>query len=72
MKKTTFTESQMEDLLLLEQRNQEYAAKLARLRLAIIEGDAAVARRGYEEIKDDRLIEWLGKLGSTARNARRG
>lgn len=61
-----------EGLRLLEQREQEDAAKLARLRAAISEGDAAIARGDDEDVEDDRLTEWLGSLGSTARGLRRG
>ncbi len=61
-----------EGLRLLERREQEDAARLERLRAAVKEGDAALARGEYEEISDDRLTEWLADLGTTARSARRG
>jgi len=61
-----------EGLRLLERREHEDAARLERLRAAVKEGDAALARGEYEEVGDDRLTGWLADLGTTARSARRG
>ncbi|KPF71918.1 hypothetical protein IP88_10440 [alpha proteobacterium AAP81b] len=54
-------------LRLLEQRQAEDAAKLARLLAAIDEGEADIARGDYVEIPDDELGAWLASLGQTAR-----
>ena len=61
-----------EGLRLLERREQEDDARLERLRSAVGEGDAALARGEHEDVDDDRLAEWLGGLGTTARSYRRG
>ncbi len=54
-------------LRLLEQRQAEDAAKLARLLAAIDEGDADLARGDYVEVSDEQLGDWLSGLGQTGR-----
>ncbi len=61
-----------EGLRLLERREQEDDARLERLRSAVSEGDAALTRGEHEDVEDNRLAEWLGGLGTTARSYRRG
>lgn len=54
-----------EGLRLLERREQQDAARLARLRTAANEGDAALARGEYDDVADDRLDDWLAGLGTS-------
>lgn len=56
-----------EGLRLLERRDAEDAAKLARLRSAVEEARAAVRRGEYDEIPDAGLADWLAGLGETRR-----
>lgn len=56
-----------EGLRLLERRDAEDAAKLARLRSAVEEARAAVRRSDYDEIADAGLAGWLAGLGVTRR-----
>jgi len=56
-----------EGLRLLEQRDAEDAAKLARLRSAVEEARAAVRRGDYDEVTDAGLADWLASLGATQR-----
>lgn len=56
-----------EGLRLLERRDAEDEAKLARLRVAVDEARTAVARGEYDDVPDHRLAEWLSGLGETAR-----
>ena len=56
-----------EGLRLLEQRDAEYEQKLARLRAAVAEGQAAYDRGEYEEVSDEALDGWLAGLGKTGR-----
>jgi len=61
------SEVMREGLRLLERRDAEDDAKLARLRAAVYEARAAVRRGEYEEVADDRLTDWLTSLGATGR-----
>jgi antitoxin ParD1/3/4 len=54
-------------LRLLEQRQAENAAKLARLLAAVDEAYADYARGDYVEVPDDKLGEWLTSLRQTRR-----
>jgi len=56
-----------EGLRLLERRDAEDAAKLARLRSAVEEARAAVRRGDYDEVADAGLADWLASLGATRR-----
>jgi antitoxin ParD1/3/4 len=54
-------------LRLLERREREDAAKLARLQVAVEEAESALARGEYEDVADDQLAEWLSSLGASGR-----
>lgn len=56
-------------LRLLERREREDAAKLARLRVAVEEAEGAVARGEYEDVADNQLTEWLSNLGTSGRGS---
>ncbi|QYE34822.1 type II toxin-antitoxin system ParD family antitoxin [Polymorphobacter sp. PAMC 29334] len=56
-----------EGLRLLEKRELEEAAKLARFEMLVAEGDAAYARGEYEEVATEDLASWLAGLGRTGR-----
>lgn len=56
-----------EGLRLLERRDAEDAAKLARLCEAVDEARSAVARGEYEDVGDVDLADWVAGLGETAR-----
>ena len=64
------SEVMREGLRLLERRDAEDAAKLARLRSAVDEARAAVRAGEHDEVADDRLPDWLASLEATGR--RRG
>lgn len=51
-----------EGLRLLERREAEDAERLGRLRAAVGEGEAALARGDYEDVADDELDDWLARL----------
>lgn len=51
-------------LRLLEQRNEEYALRLERLRSAVDEGEAALSRGEYEDVAPYDLGDFLAALGS--------
>jgi len=63
----TASEVLREGLRLLERRDAEDAAKLARLRSAVEEARAAVRRGDYDEVADAGLAGWLASLGATQR-----
>ena len=54
-----------EGLRLLERREREDEARLARFRSLIADADAAVARGDTIEIDDANLDDWLEGLGAT-------
>lgn len=56
-----------EGLRLLERRDAEDEARLARLRTAVGEARAAVAQGEYDEVPDDQLAGWLAALEAPAR-----
>ncbi len=51
-------------LRLLEQRSEEDALRLERLRAAVAEGEAALARSEYEDMAPDELAGFVAALGS--------
>ena len=51
-------------LRLLEQRNEEYAVRVARLRAAVDEGEAALTHGDYEDVAPDDLADFVTALGS--------
>lgn len=61
------SEVMREALRLLERRESEDAARLARLKAAVAEGEAALERGDYEDVAGDELGVWLARLGTTGR-----
>ena len=61
------SEVSREGLRLLERREAEDEAKLARLCAAVDEVRSAVSRGECEDVSDDRLADWLTGPGGTAR-----
>lgn len=58
-----------EGLRLLEQREEEHAAKLAALRAAAASGFAAIEQGRFNEIAEDDLAEHIAALGRRAAKA---
>lgn len=56
------SEAMRDALRALQQRRREDALKLVRLRAAIDEGDAALARGDYIEVDDDGLEAFMDEL----------
>lgn len=56
------SEVMREGLRLLERREIHDASRLARLRAAVAEGDAAIERGDYIDLDDDQISDWLASL----------
>jgi antitoxin ParD1/3/4 len=54
-------------LRMLERREAEDAAKLARLRSALVEAESALTSGDFEDVAVENLDGWLSGLGAEAR-----
>jgi antitoxin ParD1/3/4 len=64
---STASEAMRAAIRALQQRRAEDALKLERLRLAIQEGVAALARGDYTEVEDEDLDDYLDALATSDR-----
>jgi antitoxin ParD1/3/4 len=64
---STASEAMRDAIRALQQRRAEDALKLERLRLAIQEGVAALARGDYTEVEDEDLDDYLDALATSDR-----